>query len=211
MGEVEIDRTLTQMVHQILERNQGSLDLILIGIRNRRAPLAHRIGRKLHQIEGISIPVGSVDVTLYRDDTSRRIPRNKPRKSDIPFIVTDKKVVLVDDVLQTPIINAGDGAHQHPTQALLDLFTIRERKQSMEGLKVAIVGDISHSRVARSNVFGMTMLGMEVSVATPATMLPLIPPQRAGLRAQRNYTDRSGSSCGWRIYLRGLHAHHQPG
>ncbi|MDA8124791.1 MAG: aspartate carbamoyltransferase catalytic subunit [Deltaproteobacteria bacterium] len=74
--------------------------------------------------------------------------------------------------LRQPIINAGDGAHEHPTQALLDLMTIRAKKGRIEGLKVAIVGDIAHSRVARSNIFALTKMGATVSVAGPATMLP---------------------------------------
>ncbi len=74
--------------------------------------------------------------------------------------------------LSAAVINAGDGAHEHPTQALLDLFTIREKKGRLEGLKAAIVGDIAHSRVARSNIHGMQKVGMEVRVAGPRTMLP---------------------------------------
>ncbi|BEU88000.1 aspartate carbamoyltransferase catalytic subunit [Selenomonas sp. TAMA-11512] len=70
------------------------------------------------------------------------------------------------------IINAGDGAHAHPSQALLDLFTIREVKGRLEGLKVAILGDILHSRVARSDIWGMRQMGIEVHVAGPKTLLP---------------------------------------
>ncbi|HHV29295.1 aspartate carbamoyltransferase catalytic subunit [Acetivibrio mesophilus] len=70
------------------------------------------------------------------------------------------------------VINAGDGMNEHPTQALLDMFTIIEKKGSLEGLKVAIIGDIYHSRVARSNIWGMTKLGAEVSVAGPSTLIP---------------------------------------
>ena len=70
------------------------------------------------------------------------------------------------------VINAGDGAHEHPTQALLDIFTIREAKQRIEGLKVAIVGDIGHSRVARSNIWGLTTLGAEVTLVGPGTQVP---------------------------------------
>ncbi len=69
------------------------------------------------------------------------------------------------------VINAGDGSNEHPTQALLDLFTISQYKNSFEGLKVAIIGDISHSRVARSNVFGLSKLGAEVVLAGPSTLL----------------------------------------
>ncbi len=75
-------------------------------------------------------------------------------------------------LLRQSIINAGDGAHEHPTQALLDMMTIRTRKGRIAGLKVAIVGDIAHSRVARSNIHGLTKMGARVFVAGPATMLP---------------------------------------
>jgi aspartate carbamoyltransferase catalytic subunit len=71
-----------------------------------------------------------------------------------------------------PIINAGDGAHEHPTQGLLDIFTIRQRLGALAGKKVAIVGDIAHSRVARSNILGLRKLGAEVVVVGPPTLVP---------------------------------------
>ncbi len=74
--------------------------------------------------------------------------------------------------LQAAVINAGDGGHEHPTQALVDLFTLREKKREFRGLRVAIIGDISHSRVARSNIFALTKLGAEVRIAGPPTMIP---------------------------------------
>lgn len=70
------------------------------------------------------------------------------------------------------VINAGDGAHEHPTQALLDLFTVREARGRIEGLKLAIIGDVAHSRVARSNIWGFSRLGAEVYLAGPATLMP---------------------------------------
>jgi len=70
------------------------------------------------------------------------------------------------------VINAGDGQHEHPTQALIDIFTIRERKGRIEGLEVVIVGDIAHSRVARSNIWGLTKLGAKVTVVGPTTLVP---------------------------------------
>lgn len=79
---------------------------------------------------------------------------------------------LLARMIKPSIINAGDGAHEHPTQALLDMLTIRTRKGKIAGLKVAIVGDISHSRVARSNILGLTKMGAKVAVAGPATMIP---------------------------------------
>jgi len=74
--------------------------------------------------------------------------------------------------LKCGVVNAGDGAHSHPTQALLDIFTVREKKGRIAGLKVAIIGDILHSRVARSNIWGLLKLGAEVTVAGPATLVP---------------------------------------
>jgi aspartate carbamoyltransferase catalytic subunit len=74
--------------------------------------------------------------------------------------------------LNCSVINAGDGAHEHPSQALLDLLTIRQHKGRLEGLTVAIVGDITHSRVARSNLYAMKKLGMTVRLAGPGTMIP---------------------------------------
>ena len=70
------------------------------------------------------------------------------------------------------VINAGDGQHEHPTQGLLDMLTIRDHRGTIEGLKVCIVGDISHSRVARSNIWGLTKLGAEVAVCGPPTLVP---------------------------------------
>lgn len=74
--------------------------------------------------------------------------------------------------VEAAVINAGDGMHEHPTQGLLDLFTIREKKGRLEELKVAIVGDIRHSRVARSNIWGLKKMGAEVVAAGPATLMP---------------------------------------
>ncbi len=79
---------------------------------------------------------------------------------------------LIAPMVSASVINAGDGMNEHPTQALLDLFTIREKKGDIKGLKVAILGDIYHSRVARSNIYGLTKLGAEVSVGGPATLIP---------------------------------------
>jgi aspartate carbamoyltransferase catalytic subunit len=70
------------------------------------------------------------------------------------------------------VVNAGDGCHEHPTQALLDCYTLRERRGSLDGMRIAIVGDVSHSRVARSDVLAFTTLGAEVVLVAPATLLP---------------------------------------
>jgi aspartate carbamoyltransferase catalytic subunit len=79
---------------------------------------------------------------------------------------------MLDKMIETSVINAGDGAHEHPSQALLDMLLIRDVKGGFAGLKVAIVGDIAHSRVARSNIYGLTRMGAEVRLSGPATMMP---------------------------------------
>ena len=80
---------------------------------------------------------------------------------------------MISQFIKCPIINAGDGYHEHPTQALLDLYTIRESKRNLEGLNVVIVGDIAHSRVVRSNIYAMKTMGMNVKLIGPPTMIPL--------------------------------------
>jgi aspartate carbamoyltransferase catalytic subunit len=75
-------------------------------------------------------------------------------------------------VLKSSVINAGDGAHEHPTQGLLDLMTMRQRMNDLRGKQVTIIGDIAHSRVARSNIWGLTKLGAQVTVCGPPTMVP---------------------------------------
>jgi aspartate carbamoyltransferase catalytic subunit len=74
--------------------------------------------------------------------------------------------------IATSIINAGDGTHEHPSQALLDMMTVKENKKNLEGLKIAIIGDIAHSRVAHSNIIGFTRMGCRVFVSGPATFIP---------------------------------------
>lgn len=91
-------------------------------------------------------------------------------------------------LIRQAVINAGDGAHEHPTQALLDMLTIRQKKGKIKGLKVSIIGDISHSRVARSNIHGLRKMGAEVTVGGPAMF---IPPgiEQMGVRAFTNLED----------------------
>ncbi len=104
-------------------------------------------------------------------DTARNI---ESMQADI--IVLRHKAAGAAEVLaksiHSSVINAGDGWHEHPTQALLDLFTIKEKKGELKGLQVAIVGDVAHSRVARSNIFALTKMGAKVRVVGPPTMIP---------------------------------------
>jgi aspartate carbamoyltransferase catalytic subunit len=95
---------------------------------------------------------------------------------------------LLARMIRPSIINAGDGAHEHPTQALLDMMTIRTKKGKIDGLHVAIIGDIAHSRVARSNIHGLMKMGASVTVAGPATMLPR-DIEKMGVRAHTHLED----------------------
>ncbi len=80
---------------------------------------------------------------------------------------------MVSRLTSCSVINAGDGSHEHPTQALLDMFTIREKKGEIKGLKIAIIGDILHSRVARSNIWGLIKMGADVTLCGPPTLMPI--------------------------------------
>ncbi|WP_116113230.1 bifunctional pyr operon transcriptional regulator/uracil phosphoribosyltransferase PyrR [Austwickia chelonae] len=99
LGEADISRALRRMAHEVLERNKGGDDLIVLGIRTRGMPLAARLARLMSEVEGYEIPVGNLDVTLYRDDL-RRHPTRRVESTDIPERgIDDAVVVLVDDVL----------------------------------------------------------------------------------------------------------------
>jgi len=100
MSASEIERTLVRLVHEIIEKNNGAKDLGLVGIRRRGVFLAQRIGQMIERIEKKPVPVGSLDITAYRDDLS---PLAKPvvQKGEIGFAVTGKRIVLVDDILYT--------------------------------------------------------------------------------------------------------------
>lgn len=95
---------------------------------------------------------------------------------------------LIADKIDASVINAGDGAHEHPSQGLLDMMTVLEAKQRLDGLKIAIIGDITHSRVVRSDILGFTKMGSEVYLAGPATF---IPPgiEKMGARVCRSVTE----------------------
>ncbi|HHY39251.1 MAG TPA: bifunctional pyr operon transcriptional regulator/uracil phosphoribosyltransferase PyrR [Clostridia bacterium] len=101
MDEEALRRVLVRIAHEIVEKNRGADDLVLVGIRNRGVPLAHRLSRMIAEVEGREVPVGSLDITLYRDDIGTRLFNPVVRKTEIPFPVQDKRVILVDDVLYT--------------------------------------------------------------------------------------------------------------
>ncbi|HHW45091.1 bifunctional pyr operon transcriptional regulator/uracil phosphoribosyltransferase PyrR [Desulfofundulus thermobenzoicus] len=96
-----IRRALTRIAHEIIERNKGTEELALIGIRRRGVPLAERLAAKIKEIEGSTVPVGTLDITLYRDDLTTLAQQPLVHRTEVPFPVSDKKIVLVDDVIYT--------------------------------------------------------------------------------------------------------------
>jgi pyrimidine operon attenuation protein/uracil phosphoribosyltransferase len=101
MSASEIERTLIRLAHEIIEKNNGITDLGLVGVRRRGVPLAERLGKMIERIEKGPVPVGTLDITLYRDDLSTLGPKPVVQKSEIGFPITDKNIILVDDVLYT--------------------------------------------------------------------------------------------------------------
>lgn len=104
-------------------------------------------------------------------DTAKNIEAMSPDVVVVRHKASGAPALLARN-LACSVVNAGDGAHEHPTQALLDLLTIRQKKGHLEGLNVTIVGDVAHSRVARSDIHGMRRMGMTVTVAGPPTLIP---------------------------------------
>lgn len=101
MSASEIERTLVRLAHEIIEKNNGAADLGIVGIRRRGVFLAQRLGGMVNRIEKTTVPVGTLDITLYRDDLSPVGPKPIVQKTEIGFPVTGKNIVLVDDVLYT--------------------------------------------------------------------------------------------------------------
>lgn len=101
MDSETMARTISRIAHEILERNKGAKELRIIGIRTRGIHIARRIADKIEELEGIKPPLGTLDITLYRDDFRRRSDMPKVQKTEISFSVEDKNVILVDDVLYT--------------------------------------------------------------------------------------------------------------
>ena len=139
-----------------------------------RTKLSFEIAAKRLSADTVSISKSSSSIVKGETliDTVKNLESMKPdiivmrhSSSGAPYLVADN--------VSCGVINAGDGMHAHPSQSLLDMMSVVERKGSLKGLKVAIVGDISHSRVARSNIIGFSRMGAQVSVCAPETMIPL--------------------------------------
>ena len=101
MDDADINRACVRLAHELIERNKGTEDIVLIGIQRRGVPLAQKVATLVEQYQGVKLPVGMLDITFYRDDLSLLAEHPVINGTDIPFMLQDKRVVLVDDVLYT--------------------------------------------------------------------------------------------------------------
>ena len=101
MDEAALNRALMRIAHEIAERNRGAENVVLVGVRRRGEPIARRVGDNIRRIEDREVPCGSIDIAFYRDDLSRLSEAPQLRRTELPFDVTDRDVVLVDDVIYT--------------------------------------------------------------------------------------------------------------
>ena len=151
---VGVKRALTRIAHEVLERNKGVKDLVLVGIRTGGVYLAHELSLRLEEIEGEKVQVGSVDITLYRDDIKGHAAHLPVGKTDIPFPIEAKKVILVDDVL----------------------FTGRTIRAAMDAIQLAVLVDRGHRDLPiRADFVGRnvpTSLKENITVVFDAANMP---------------------------------------
>jgi pyrimidine operon attenuation protein/uracil phosphoribosyltransferase len=142
MSASEIERTLVRLVHEIIEKNDGAADLGLVGIRRRGVPLAERLGQMIQRIEKSPVPVGTLDITLYRDDLSTLGPKPVVQKTEIGFPITGKNIVLVDDVLYTgrTARAAMDALFRHGRPKQVQLCVLIDRGHRELPLEATFVG-----------------------------------------------------------------------
>jgi pyrimidine operon attenuation protein / uracil phosphoribosyltransferase len=138
----DIARAMTRIAHEILERNKGVKDLGLVGIRTGGVYLAHRLARRLQEIEGVGVPIGELDITLYRDDLALRKEQPVLRRTSVPFDISEKIIVLVDDVLFTgrTIRAAMDGLIDLGRPAEIQLAVLVDRGHRQLPIKATYIG-----------------------------------------------------------------------
>jgi len=142
MSSSEIERTLVRLAHEIIEKNNGSADLGLVGIRRRGVPLAERLAKTIGRIEKKSVPVGTLDITLYRDDLSTLGTKPVVQKTEIGIAITGKTIILVDDVLYTgrTIRAAMDALFRQGRPRQLQLCTLIDRGHRELPVEATYVG-----------------------------------------------------------------------
>lgn len=142
MSGSEIERTLVRLAHEIVEKNNGVANLGLVGVRRRGVPLAERLARHIAQIERTKVPVGTLDITLYRDDLSTVGPKPVVQKSELGIGVDDKDIVLIDDVLYTGRTTraAMDALFDHGRPRRVQLCVLIDRGHRELPIEAAFVG-----------------------------------------------------------------------
>jgi len=142
MESGDMTRAMTRIAHEILERNKGVKDLALVGIRTGGVYLAHRLARRIQDIEGAAIPIGELDITLYRDDLALRKEQPILRRTSVPFDISGKIIVLVDDVLFTgrTIRAAMDGLIDLGRPAEIQLAVLVDRGHRQLPIKATYIG-----------------------------------------------------------------------
>jgi pyrimidine operon attenuation protein/uracil phosphoribosyltransferase len=142
MESGDMARAMTRIAHEILERNKGVKDLGLVGIRTGGVHLAHRLARRIQDIEGVAIPIGELDITLYRDDLALRKEQPILRKTSVPFDISGKIIVLIDDVLFTgrTIRAAMDGLIDLGRPAEIQLAVLVDRGHRQLPIKATYIG-----------------------------------------------------------------------
>lgn len=178
--EIMLILKTAESFEEVLDRNvkkvptlRGKSVLTLFYEPSTRTRSSFELAAKILSADTINITVSASSVT--KGETLKDTVKNIEAMGIDAVIIRHQNSGAADYIAKATkisVINGGDGAHEHPTQALLDLLTLKERKKRLTGLKVAIVGDVLHSRVARSNLFALTKLGNEVRFVAPRTFVP---------------------------------------
>ncbi len=179
-SDIELVLSTAESLREVSEREikkvptlRGKTIMNLFYEPSTRTRTSFEIAAKRMSADAVNISVSTSSVVKGETikDTAKNLEAMKPDCIVIRHSASGVPQMLAGYV-KCSVVNAGDGAHEHPSQALLDMLTVKEKKGTIAGLKLAIIGDIAHSRVARSNIYGFTKLGAEVTVAGPPTMIP---------------------------------------
>jgi pyrimidine operon attenuation protein / uracil phosphoribosyltransferase len=147
MSAADMERTLTRIAYEILERNGGAQELVLIGIRRRGVPLAERLSKLIENIDHISVPVGALDITFYRDDLSTIGPKPVVQEREIGCAIDDKRIILLDDVLFTGRTTraALDGLFSHGRPRTVELAVLIDRGHRELPVHASFIGRTVHT------------------------------------------------------------------